>query len=217
MDLALEECSVDAQLELINQLLESLKEQNVEMDNQWNASPMEQPSIANVFPTIPPLEPLDSFVQMPITIPPMDSYVQMVNPTAIPPMDTYVSNGHSHHKRPRSHSRSNYAHKSKHSYEHSHSHHRRSYSPSPSPTRNTELFVWNIAHSLEENTLREAFEQFGTIERFHMTSRSHGKIIKRFAFIRFATESQCRAALSLDNKDFNGRNLGVRLSDGKKT
>ena len=74
------------------------------------------------------------------------------------------------------------------------------------------LFVGNLPFNANENDLQIAFEEFGEIDEIRViidreTGRSRG-----FAFVTFAEKEAADAALSLDGKELNGRNMRVNFA-----
>ncbi|KAI9376302.1 hypothetical protein BJX61DRAFT_538999 [Aspergillus egyptiacus] len=72
------------------------------------------------------------------------------------------------------------------------------------------LFIGGLAWHTTDDTLRDGFSKYGTIEeavvvKDHDTQRSRG-----FGFVRFASESEADAAMSaLNNQEFDGRIIRV--------
>ncbi|KAL2846959.1 hypothetical protein BJY01DRAFT_213012 [Aspergillus pseudoustus] len=72
------------------------------------------------------------------------------------------------------------------------------------------LFIGGLAWHTTDDTLRDGFSQYGTIEeavvvKDHDTLRSRG-----FGFVRFASETEAEAAMSaMNNQEFDGRIIRV--------
>ncbi len=72
------------------------------------------------------------------------------------------------------------------------------------------IYVGNLPFSSNEETLKELFEGYGTVESCKIiTDRDTGKS-KGFAFVEMSTSDEAQEAISnLNNKDFNGRSIRV--------
>ncbi|KAL2865814.1 RNA recognition motif domain-containing protein [Aspergillus lucknowensis] len=72
------------------------------------------------------------------------------------------------------------------------------------------LFIGGLAWHTTDETLRDGFSQYGTIEeavvvKDHDTQRSRG-----FGFVRFASETEADAAMNaMNNQEFDGRTIRV--------
>ncbi|KAL4879585.1 hypothetical protein BJY04DRAFT_219928 [Aspergillus karnatakaensis] len=72
------------------------------------------------------------------------------------------------------------------------------------------LFIGGLAWHTTDETLREGFSKYGTIEeavvvKDHDTLRSRG-----FGFVRFASEAEAEAAMNaMNNQEFDGRIIRV--------
>lgn len=73
-----------------------------------------------------------------------------------------------------------------------------------------EVYVGNLSFGTTEDTLKEAFAQFGTVESVniitdHETGRNRG-----FAFVKMAQDEEAKAAIAgLEGKEIDGRTLKV--------
>jgi nucleolin len=72
--------------------------------------------------------------------------------------------------------------------------------------RTSTVFVANIARSLDEAGLREAFESFGTINEVRLPIDRETEQIRGFGYVQFETEEQAEKAV----KDMNGVSLNGR-------
>ena len=72
------------------------------------------------------------------------------------------------------------------------------------------IYVGNLAYSLTEDELREAFSQFGEIARVNIiTDRETGQS-KGFGFVEMPSDSEAEEAIkALDGSALNGRNIRV--------
>ena len=72
------------------------------------------------------------------------------------------------------------------------------------------IYVGNLSFNTEEETLRDAFSQFGNVLSCKLiTDRETGRS-KGFGFIEMETAQEAQEAISsLDGNDLDGRNLRV--------
>ncbi|OJJ48615.1 hypothetical protein ASPZODRAFT_130704 [Penicilliopsis zonata CBS 506.65] len=74
----------------------------------------------------------------------------------------------------------------------------------------SKLFIGGLAWHTTDETLREGFEKFGSIQEAVVvkdrdTNRSRG-----FGFVRFATDEEADAAMqAMNNQEFDGRTIRV--------
>ena len=74
----------------------------------------------------------------------------------------------------------------------------------------SKLYVGNLAYSLNDESLKEHFDAYGTVVSCKViTDRDSGRS-KGFAFVEMSTDEEAQAAIAnLDNKDIAGRPLRV--------
>jgi len=79
------------------------------------------------------------------------------------------------------------------------------------------VYVGNLSYSTQEDTLREVFTPYGTIESVNIiTDRDTGRS-KGFAFVEMATEDEAKAAIAaLDKKEIDGRQVQVNEARDRK-
>ena len=72
------------------------------------------------------------------------------------------------------------------------------------------LYVGNLAYTVTESDLRDAFEPFGTVDRASViTDRDSGRS-KGFGFVEMPNNSEADAAIkALNDTALNGRNIKV--------
>lgn len=72
------------------------------------------------------------------------------------------------------------------------------------------LYVGNLAYSMRDDDLQQAFSEFGTVSSAKvMMDRDSGRS-KGFGFVEMSTDSEAQAAISgLNGKTVDGRNLVV--------
>ena len=72
------------------------------------------------------------------------------------------------------------------------------------------LYVGNLAYSIRDDDLQQAFAQFGTVASAKvMMDRDTGRS-KGFGFVEMKTDQEAQAAIAaLNGKDMNGRPLTV--------
>ena len=78
----------------------------------------------------------------------------------------------------------------------------------------SKLYVGNLSFNATEDTLKQHFQQFGTVESCKViTDRETGRS-KGFAFVEMSSASEAQDAITnLDDQEFDGRNL--RVSEAK--
>ena len=74
----------------------------------------------------------------------------------------------------------------------------------------TKLYVGNLAYSVSDNDLQQAFSQFGTVKSAKvMMDRESGRS-KGFGFVEMGDDAQAQAAIeALNGQPFGGRNMVV--------
>jgi RNA recognition motif-containing protein len=76
------------------------------------------------------------------------------------------------------------------------------------------LYVGNMSYSTTDDTLREQFEQVGTVESAKVIMDRETNRSKGFAFVEMATDEEAEAAISkFDGVSIDGRAL--RVSEAK--
>ena len=74
------------------------------------------------------------------------------------------------------------------------------------------LFVGSLPWSIDNNSLRDLFAQFGEItDVFVVTDRDSGRS-KGFGFVTFANEEDAQKALDMNGKDVEGRSIVVNVA-----
>jgi RNA recognition motif-containing protein len=72
-----------------------------------------------------------------------------------------------------------------------------------------QLYVGNLPYTAEENDVRDAFGQFGSVQAVRMMMDRETGRFRGFCFVEM-DDSEAQAAIDgLDGKDFGGRNLRV--------
>lgn len=76
------------------------------------------------------------------------------------------------------------------------------------------LFVGNLPYSASEDTIRELFAQFGTVEGVRLpTDRTSGQP-RGFGFVEMTSEEDARRAMAgLSGYNLDGRDLRVDLAE----
>ncbi len=72
------------------------------------------------------------------------------------------------------------------------------------------LFVGNLAYSVGDDALEQAFSEFGTVQSARvLTDRDTGRS-RGFGFVEMATDAEAQAAIEgLNEADLDGRNIVV--------
>jgi RNA recognition motif-containing protein len=75
------------------------------------------------------------------------------------------------------------------------------------------LYVGNLAYSVRDESLQEAFAQFGTVTSAKvMMDRDTGRS-KGFGFVEMATDAEAQAAINgMNGKPIDGRNVIVNIA-----
>ncbi len=77
------------------------------------------------------------------------------------------------------------------------------------------IYIGNLPFKAEESDIRTLFEQFGTVDTVKLvTDRISGRK-KGFGFIEMDDEGGQKAIDSLNEKEFQGRNLKVNPAKSK--
>lgn len=78
------------------------------------------------------------------------------------------------------------------------------------------LYVGNIAYATDENSLREAFGQFGTVEDVAVIMDRETGRPRGFAFVTMKSDEEGRAAVEqLDGTQLDGRAIAVNEAKPK--
>ena len=78
------------------------------------------------------------------------------------------------------------------------------------------LFVGNLSFAMNEADLQETFGVYGEITDITIPLDRDTKKSKGFGFITFKDEKSANSALTLDGKEFGGRNLRVSIANSKE-
>jgi RNA recognition motif-containing protein len=72
------------------------------------------------------------------------------------------------------------------------------------------IYVGNLAYSVTEDDLRNAFSEFGSVTRATVITDKFSGQSKGFGFVEMADNSEAEAAIrGLNDKPLNGRNVKV--------
>ncbi|MEI7695218.1 MAG: RNA-binding protein [Chlorobium sp.] len=72
------------------------------------------------------------------------------------------------------------------------------------------IYIGNLAYSVTEDDLREAFSEFGQVESASIINDKFSGRSKGFGFVDMPNDSEARQAIeSLNDKDLNGRTIKV--------
>lgn len=75
------------------------------------------------------------------------------------------------------------------------------------------IFIANVDFSVQENELREHFEQFGTVTNFKIITDKETGRSKGYGFAEMPNNEEGLNAISeLNGKNINGRELVVKIS-----
>ena len=78
---------------------------------------------------------------------------------------------------------------------------------------NNKLYVGNISYQTDENSLEQAFGQFGSVKSVRViTDRETGRS-RGFGFVEMETEEEAQTAIeNLDGKEVDGRAVRVNIA-----
>ena len=77
---------------------------------------------------------------------------------------------------------------------------------------NNKIYVGNLNYRTEEDELSQLFNQFGNVlEAVIIMDRATNRS-KGFGFITFESSEAAESALSLNDQDFNGRKIAVKMA-----
>jgi RNA recognition motif-containing protein len=72
------------------------------------------------------------------------------------------------------------------------------------------IYIGNLAYTVTEDDLREAFSEFGQVESASIINDKFSGRSKGFGFVDMPNDSEAREAIeSLNDKDLNGRTIKV--------
>ncbi|MEJ2515287.1 MAG: RNA-binding protein [Gammaproteobacteria bacterium] len=72
------------------------------------------------------------------------------------------------------------------------------------------IYVGNLAYSVTEDELRQAFAEFGTVSSANVITDKFSGQSKGFGFVEMPDNGEAQAAIDgLNEKDLNGRNIKV--------
>jgi len=79
------------------------------------------------------------------------------------------------------------------------------------------LYVGNFPFSVNEDELREIFDDYGEIEELALINDRETGRSKGFAFITFTTQQAAEKALEVDGKEVGGRKLRVNMAQERNS
>ena len=72
------------------------------------------------------------------------------------------------------------------------------------------IYIGNLAYSVTEDELRDAFSEFGQVESSSIIIDKFSGRSKGFGFVDMTNDNEAREAIeSLNDKDLNGRTIKV--------
>lgn len=79
------------------------------------------------------------------------------------------------------------------------------------------IYVGNLSRQASGDDLREAFEEFGSVESAHVVKDKFTGESRGFGFVEMASNDEARAAIdSMNGKEFMGRPLNVNEARPRK-
>lgn len=77
----------------------------------------------------------------------------------------------------------------------------------------TKLFVGKLSYDTSDDSLRELFTQYGTVESSQIAKDRDSGMSRGFAFVEMAELSEAQAAIkALDGTEFEGRTIVVNVA-----
>lgn len=72
------------------------------------------------------------------------------------------------------------------------------------------IYIGNLPYSITEDELREAFAQFGQVDRANIIKDKFSGRSKGFGFVEMPNDGEAQSAIdSLNDSDLNGRSIKV--------
>ena len=72
------------------------------------------------------------------------------------------------------------------------------------------IYIGNLPYSITEDELREAFAQFGQVDRTNIIKDKFSGRSKGFGFVEMPNDGEAQSAIdSLNDSDLNGRSIKV--------
>lgn len=80
------------------------------------------------------------------------------------------------------------------------------------------IYVGNLSYKVEENELRQIFEEFGEVASVKIITDKYSGRSKGFAFIEMNDEEQAKKAIEeLNQKEVDGRQIIVNVARPRRT
>ena len=73
----------------------------------------------------------------------------------------------------------------------------------------TKIYVGNLSYKVTEDTVRDAFSEYGAIEQVALIRDRATNQLKGFGFVTFESASAAEAALAKNGQDLLGRSMKV--------
>jgi RNA recognition motif-containing protein len=80
------------------------------------------------------------------------------------------------------------------------------------------IYVGNLSYKVEENELRQVFEEYGEVASVKIITDKYSGRSKGFAFIEMNDEEQAKKAIEeLNQKEIDGRPIIVNVARPRRT
>lgn len=80
------------------------------------------------------------------------------------------------------------------------------------------IYVGNLSYKVEENELRQLFEEYGEVASVNIITDKYSGRSKGFAFIEMNDEEQAKKAIEeLNQKELDGRQIVVNVARPRRT
>lgn len=80
------------------------------------------------------------------------------------------------------------------------------------------IYVGNLSYKVEENELRQLFEEYGEVASVNIITDKYSGRSKGFAFIEMNDEEQAKKAIEeINQKELDGRQIVVNVARPRRT
>ena len=80
------------------------------------------------------------------------------------------------------------------------------------------IYVGNLSYKVEENELRQLFEEYGEVASVNIITDKYSGRSKGFSFIEMNDEEQAKKAIEeLNQKELDGRQIVVNVARPRRT
>lgn len=80
-------------------------------------------------------------------------------------------------------------------------------------TSMTNIFVGNLPYQVDDQALRECFEQYGAVSKATVVRNRETGQSRGFGFVEMSDDQEALQALDLNGMQWSGRRLAVRVAE----